>query len=464
VIPIPTRSEQTLAVLGLGASGLATARALAASGARVAAWDDDEAQRQRAAEAGIAIENLHDADFSGIDALVPAPGIPFSHDPHPVIRRARQAGCAITGDIELLAEACPGARLVGITGTNGKSTTTALVGHMLDAAGLDVRVGGNLGPPVLAFEPPGAETIFVLELSSYQLDLTERAAFDVAVLINISPDHLARHGGMEGYVAAKKRIFRDHAQRDRRQTAVIGVDDSFSRAILDALGGRARWRCVPISAEDRCEGGVSAAGGVLVDATGSAPAELCRLDGIATLPGVHNWQNAAAACAAARAMGLDHAAIAAALATYPGLPHRQELIAWIGDIRYVNDSKATNGEAAARALACYDDIYWIAGGLPKEGGLDATTPWLSRVRRAYLMGEAEEAFAARLEGTVPVRRCGTLAKALEAAHRDAQNDAVAGAVVLLSPACASFDQWKSFEARGDGFRALVGEIARKEAS
>jgi UDP-N-acetylmuramoylalanine--D-glutamate ligase len=163
-------------------------------------------------------------------------------------------------------------------------------------------------------------------------------------------------------------------------------------------------------------------------------------------------------------MGLDHAAIAAALATYPGLPHRQELIAWIGDIRYVNDSKATNGEAAARALACYDDIYWIAGGLPKEGGLDATTPWLSRVRRAYLMGEAEEAFAARLEGTVPVRRCGTLAKALEAAHRDAQNDAVAGAVVLLSPACASFDQWKSFEARGDGFRALVGEIARKEAS
>jgi UDP-N-acetylmuramoylalanine--D-glutamate ligase len=465
VIRIATRTDRKLAVFGLGASGLAAARALAASGAAVTAWDDNGDQRRRAAESGLALDDLYSSDFSGIDALVLAPGIPYTHNAHPVVRRAQEAGCAITGDIELLLEACPDTRAIGITGTNGKSTTTSLVGHILHAAGRPAQVGGNLGPPALAFDmPEGDDATFVLELSSYQLDLTERAGFDIAVLINVSPDHLSRHGGMEGYVAAKKRIFRNHAVRERRQTAVIGLDDGFGRAICEEMSARPRWRCVPFSAESPCANGVSAAGGVLVDATGDEPVEICRLGGIPTLPGVHNWQNAAAAYAVARAAGVGRDEIAAALASYPGLSHRQELVTAINGVRYVNDSKATNGEAAARALACYDDIFWIAGGQPKEGGLDATIPWLNRVRHAYLIGEAEEAFAARLRGTVAVTRCGTLAAAVEAAHKAAQSAKLPGSVVLLSPACASFDQWKSFEARGDGFRTLVRELAMEAAT
>jgi UDP-N-acetylmuramoylalanine--D-glutamate ligase len=464
VIRIPSRADQSIAVLGLGGSGLAAARALAASGAKISAWDDNVDARKRAEDAGIRTEELTGGAIDNMDALVLAPGIPYTHNPHPVAARAVARGVPVIGDIELLLEACPAARVIGVTGTNGKSTTTALIGHILKTAGAKAQVGGNLGPPVLAFDMPAAGETLVLELSSFQLDLTVKAAFDVAVLINISPDHLARHGGMEGYIAAKKNIFRGHAARERRQTAVIGIDDVFSRAVMDEESGSPRWRCLPISAEQPYPGGVSAADGMLVDAIDGEAREICRLDAIATLPGAHNWQNAAAAFAATRAAGIAPGAIASALASYPGLPHRQELVGRIDGVRYINDSKATNDEAAARALACYHDIYWIAGGLPKEGGLDAAIPFLGRVRHAYLIGEAEPAFAARLDGHVPVSRCGTLAAALDAAHRDAQAARIPGAVVLLSPACASFDQWKSFEARGDGFRALVRELTPETAA
>lgn len=458
MIEIRSRTDQHLAVFGLGTSGIAAARALAASGAHVAAWDDSDSQRSAAAESGVALADLYALDFSTVDALVLAPGIPLTHRPHAIAERARVAGRPVIGDIELLVEACPRARFVGITGTNGKSTTTALVGHILRDVGYRAQVGGNLGPPALAFDPPEPGDIVVLELSSYQLDLTRHASFDIAVWLNLSPDHLDRHGGMDGYIAAKRRIFRDRRGDGTTQIAIIGIDDEHSRAIFDRIAGRDRWTAIPVSITGSLDYGVFVADGILYDALLGA-ADICDLTAIPTLPGRHNWQNAAAAYAVARAIGIAPDSIAAALATYPGLPHRMEQVAVIGTVRYINDSKATNVEAAARALACYDAIYWIAGGQAKGEGLDGIRPWAPRIRHAFLIGEAEAAFAAALDGLVPVSRCGDLAAATRAAHAMAQKEGPPGAAVLLSPACASFDQWKNFEQRGDRFRALVRDIA-----
>lgn len=464
MIVIAARAHQYFAVLGLGLSGIAAARALLASGARVIAWDDGEEARATAQVAGLPLADLERCDWSTLSALVLSPGIPLTHPaPHPLVARALNQRVPIIGDIELLLEARPEARFVGITGTNGKSTTTALLGHILATAGKTVEVGGNIGRPALGLAPLGREGHYILELSSYQLDLTHQAAFDVAIFLNLTPDHLDRHGSMEGYLAAKMRIFRAH--RDgRAQTAIIGVDDAFGPKITAELSGRQGWRTIAISAERTLERGVYAQDGKLFDAIdGKAAAAAIDLAGVKTLRGAHNWQNAAAACAAARALGLTTAAIAQGLATYPGLPHRQETVATIGGVEYVNDSKATNGEAAARALAAFDTIYWIAGGLAKADGLSPTLPLLGRVRHAFLIGKAEPAFAAELAGKVPMTPCGALDKALAAAHALAQSERRTGAVVLLSPACASFDQWRNFEARGDGFRAMVQAIAERGA-
>ena len=438
MIVVTTRAHQRIGVLGLGSSGLVAACALNAGGADVLAWDDNASVRQRAAAEGLAVSDLAATDWTQMSALVMSPGIPLTHPaPHPVAARALGAHRPVIGDIELLAEACPDARRIGITGTNGKSTTTALIGHVLKSAGRTVEVGGNLGTPALSLARLGANGTYVLELSSYQLDLTQRATVDTAVLLNLSPDHLDRHGDMDGYVAAKMRIFRDRP--GAAQTAVIGIDDARSRALADALERRGHWRVVRISASDMVPG--------------------CDWRAVPTLPGAHNWQNAAAAYAVARAEGIAPEAICAALKTYPGLPHRQELVATIGGVRYVNDSKATNADAAAKALACYDTIYWIAGGLPKADGLGATLPLLGHVRHAFLIGKAADEFGRTLAGKVPVTQCGTLAAALEAAHALAQKEARPGAAVLLSPACASFDQWKNFEERGDAFRRMARALS-----
>ncbi len=453
MIDIATRKGQKIAVFGLGASGRAAALALAASGADVWAWDDDETARTRAGTGGVTLTDLYDRDFGALDALVLAPGIPLTHNPHRLAGRAREAGCPVIGDIELLAEACPATDIVAVTGTNGKSTTTALIGHILQAAGRNVQVGGNLGPPVLAFDPPGGAGMLVLELSSYQLDLTRGAAFGIAVLINISPDHLDRHGTMEGYIGAKRRIFRDRPGGG--QTAIVGIDDAPGRMLHDELTRRGGWRIVPISSGTRLDDGIYALDGILFDAADGTAREICTLDGIETLPGAHNWQNAAAAFAACRAAGIEDGAIAAAMASFPGLPHRQEAIATIGAVGYVNDSKATNAAAAARALACYDNVYWIAGGLAKQGGLGPVLEQAGRIRHAYLIGDSAGEFAAALEGHAPCTRAGDLATAFAAAHDAAHRDGGRDAVVLLSPAAASFDQWPGFEARGDAFRALV---------
>jgi UDP-N-acetylmuramoylalanine--D-glutamate ligase len=441
MIVVTTRAQQKIGVLGLGSSGIVAARALKAGGANVTAWDDNAAARQRAQAEGLAVGDLVAADWRQMSALVMSPGIPLTHPaPHPAAQRAIAARKPVIGDIELLAEACPQAHYIGITGTNGKSTTTALIGHLLKSAGRKVEIGGNLGTPALSLSPLGEDGTYVLELSSYQLDLTQRATFNIAVLLNLSPDHLDRHGDMDGYIAAKLRIFR--TRPGAIQTAVVGVDDARSAAVADRLDHEGQWRVERVSQNDT----------------------RCDVSAVPTLPGAHNRQNAAAAYAAGRAAGIDHDSICSAIATYPGLPHRQETVAVINGIRYVNDSKATNADAAAKALACYDTIYWIAGGLPKADGLGATSPYWPRIRRAFLIGKAADEFGHALSGKVAVTQCGTLDTAIDAAHALAQREARPGAVVLLSPACASFDQWKNFEARGDAFRVMAHALKAKDTA
>ena len=458
MIKVSTRKDQKLAVFGLGASGIAAACALVDGGARVVAWDDDAGSRDTAARESVPLSDPGAGVWSDADALVLSPGVPLTHPtPHPVVDRARAAGCSIVGDIELLVEARPEATFVAVTGTNGKSTTTSLIGHILAASGHEVQIGGNLGPPALSLAALSRGGIYVLELSSYQLDLCDRARFDIGVLLNVSPDHLDRHGDMNGYVAAKLRQFRDRAEGS--QIAVVGVDDPHGRSLAADLERRPGWRVVPISVRERLSEGVSVIDGRLFDAP-SAEA-IGDLRPIETLPGAHNWQNAAAAYAVGRALGMEAAAIMERMASFAGLAHRQELVAIIDGVRYVNDSKATNGEAAARALACYETIHWIVGGLAKEDGLAPVGPHLSHVHHAYLIGESAERFAAELEGCVPVTRSNDLGSAVRAAHLAARE---AGSVVLLSPACASFDQWANFAQRGDAFRDLVSALASEGAS
>jgi UDP-N-acetylmuramoylalanine--D-glutamate ligase len=443
-----------VAVLGLAKSGRAAAQSLAAGGARVLAWDDNPAARDAVAS-GIPLHDLAAVDWRDVSALVLSPGIPLSFpEPHPVVLRARAAGTEIIGDIELLGRAQPAARYVGITGTNGKSTTTALTGHLLAAAGRRVEVGGNLGTPALTLAPLEADETYVLEASSFQLDLITSLDFDIAVLLNVTPDHLERHGGMDGYIAAKRRIF---ARQNGAATAIIGIDDPICRDLCDELRRAGLARVVPISVNQPAAGGVYIEEGWLVDALDEKPVRVLALALAERLPGAHNWQNAAAAYAVARAAGVETAAVTAAICSFPGLAHRQELVDTIDGIRYINDSKATNADATEKALLCYPAIYWIAGGLPKAGGITPLAPHFGRLRHAFLIGRATEEFAATLDGSVPFTRCGDLATALTMASVQARRDGVPGAVVLLSPACASYDQFANFEERGDHFRQLVTE-------
>ncbi len=436
-------------VLGLARSGLATVRALAAAGIDCAAWDDNAESREAAAQAGARIADPATIDWSAITALVISPGIP-SHlpKPHPVAAAARAAGKKIICDVELLARAEPKARFVAITGTNGKSTTTALVGHILAGAGLHCEVGGNIGRGVLDLAPLGDGGLYVLELSSYQLELLETFRAHVAIWLNITPDHIDRHGDLAGYVAAKEHIF---ARQGAGDCAIVGIDDAPSRAVFERLTHRRGVAAIPVRRETPVAGGVCFRAGMLVDADGYT----VDFADVATLPGDHNAQNAACAWAACRWLDVPRERIVAGLRSYPGLPHRQERVAAVGDVVYINDSKATNADATARALSSYRDIYWILGGQAKEGGVTPLLPWFDRIRHAFLIGEATELFAGQLEGKLSYSRCGDLKTALEAAHVRAQREARGAAVVLLSPACASWDQWQSYEHRGDAFRAMA---------
>jgi UDP-N-acetylmuramoylalanine--D-glutamate ligase len=461
MIDLAPLQNSRFAVLGLARSGLATARALQAAGIEYLAWDDDAAKREAAQKKGVTLADPLQANWDSLDALVISPGIPHNYPkPHPVAVRAKEARKPIIGDIELLARATQpqGAKFVGITGTNGKSTTTALIGHVLQQAGRKVEVGGNLGQPVLDFAMLKQGGIYVLEMSSYQLELVEQLRCHVAVLLNITPDHLDRHGGMAGYIAAKRRIFNNQTATD---AAIIGIDSEPTRALAEELAREGGRKIVRVAVGHKVEGGVYAIDGVLHEDDSGFSIDLRP---ILTLPGAHNWQNACAAFATCRALGVAADDIARGLRSYPGLAHRQERVAEINGVVYVNDSKATNADATEKALSSYDTIYWIAGGRPKEGGIEPLRSHFPRVVHAFLIGEAAEQFAATLQGKVAFTVCGTLQHALQAAHAMAQIERRAHAVVLLSPACASFDQWPSFEARGDAFRAQAQKLPKGEAA
>ncbi len=346
--------------------------------------------------------------------------------------------------------------MIAVTGTNGKSTTTALIGHLLETCGRPVAVGGNIGRPALDLNMLGANGIYVLEMSSYQIDLTTTSIADVGVLLNITPDHLDRHGDMTNYIRAKRRLLEMQGPED---TAVIGVDDAESARIFVAMRGRGEQRVIPFSASRMVEDGVYVQNGALYDGTSGTALLVADLAQNPAFVGTHNWQNAAAAVAALAALGIRGEAVKEGLLTFAGLAHRQEPIAEISGVQFVNDSKATNPVSAVRALSCYDRVYWIAGGRAKEGGLEELNPYLERVTKAYLIGAAEEQFANHLDGRAIYEKCGTLDVAVAKAARDAAQDRVPNAVILLSPACASFDQYKNFEERGEAFRKLVNALS-----
>lgn len=441
---------QRIAVLGLGRNGLPAARALVAMGAEVTAWDDQEAVRAEARARGIAVAPLTPA---GADALLLSPGIPHRLPaPHPLAAAFVAAGVPILSDVEFLYRAVRGAgsaaKFVGITGTNGKSTTTALLAHILAGAGIAVAAGGNLGPAALALPLLPDHGVYVLEMSSYLLERIARLRFDAAAMLNLSPDHLDRHGDMAGYIAAKRAIF---VRQTAADWAVVGIDDDDSARLADQLAGPRVVRIAGAAPAD-----VFAEDGRLRDRTGV----LADLAPARALPGAHNAQNAAAAAALALALGVSRAAIAAGIASYPGLAHRAERIAEIDGVTFINDSKATNADSAARALACHERIVWIAGGIAKAGGIERLTPYFPRLAEAVLIGRDAPLFAATLaRNGVAHRILGTLDAAVPAAFAAARAE---GAVVLLSPACASFDQFANFEARGEAFRALVMALAGGE--
>ena len=450
-----------MAVFGLARTGLAAARALVAAGAQVTVWDDNAKAVETARAEGLPVADLTVADWSGIEALVLSPGVPLTHPkPHWTVDKARAAGTEIIGDVELFARTVNALpphdrpKVCGITGTNGKSTTTALIGHICREAGRAVRVGGNIGFGVLGLDDIEGDAVYVLELSSYQLDLTASLKCDAAVLLNISPDHLDRHGSMDNYVDAKRRIFANQVKGD---TAVIGVDDPWGQRICTEITALNKRTIRPISSGRAMGRGFYVLQGALYDATGERSVEVANLGRARALLGRHNWQNAAAAYAACLALGLSSSEILRGMLSFPGLAHRMQEVARVGKVRFINDSKATNADAARQAMSTFEHFFWIAGGRAKSGGIESLSDLFPRVARAYLIGEASDDFARTLKGHAEAVACGDLKTAVAAAWADAKATGK-DAVVLLSPACASFDQFPDFEVRGDAFTELARAV------
>jgi UDP-N-acetylmuramoylalanine--D-glutamate ligase len=466
VIPITEFKGRDVAVFGLARTGLAAARALAAGGARVHAWDDSDVSRANAEAQGVTVSDINSRDWRSFAALILSPGVPLTFpEPHRVVTLAQAVGVPIMSDIELFARAVNALpatqrpKLVGVTGTNGKSTTSALIAHILKEAGKDVRLGGNIGAAMLEQPPLHAGAYYVIELSSYQLDITSSLRLDVAVWLNTTPDHLDRHGDMASYVAAKKRIFLNQGAAD---WAVIGVDDAYCAQICTELTRSAVQHVAPISSGQSLGRGVSAIGGKIVDGLSGRAEIAAELTQAPALAGKHNAQNAAAAYAATRALGVDPRVIASAFVSFAGLPHRLERVGTIEGVRFVNDSKATNANAAAQALAVYPRLYWIAGGVAKEGGIDELEPFFPRIAKAYLIGQSAGDFSDTLRGKVAVTMAGNLEAAVKLAFNDARASGEPHPVVLLSPACASFDQFKSYEHRGDEFKKYVAALSASQ--
>jgi UDP-N-acetylmuramoylalanine--D-glutamate ligase len=463
MIPAASFARKEVGILGLARTGLASVRALKAGGATTYAWDDKEAQRALAAREGALNVRWQDWPWDKLSALVLSPGVPLTHPaPHEIVERAKKARVEIIGDFELFAREIrprPGAKgsapLIAITGTNGKSTTTALIGHILSANGFDAQVGGNIGRAVLELDPPGGKTIYVAELSTFQIDLAPGLVPDLALLLNLTPDHIDRHGTMENYAAIKERLLKQTAKDGQ---VLVGVDDTYTSAIFTRRSSNGGPPATPISVGKVLGRGFFVVDGTLYDAQAQRATKVMDLATARHLFGAHNWQNAAFAYAAAKVFVHDPRAIAEAIASFTGLAHRMEDVGRIGRVRFVNDSKATNADAAERALVCFPDIFWIAGGRAKEGGIESLGRHFGRIRKAYLIGEATDAFAATLESRVPFEKSGTLEAAVAHAAADAGKSGSADPVVLLSPASASYDQFADFEARGDAFRAAVVKL------
>ena len=463
MIPVTTFAGKKVAVFGLGSSGLLSARALAAGGAEVIAFDDDKKKLAEAQAAGLKTQDLREIDWRTIAALVLSPGVPLTHPaPHWSAALAAKAKVEIIGDIELFCRerAKSGAQcaLIAITGTNGKSTTTALIAHLLKNAGRDTQMGGNIGVPVLALEPFAQGRVYVLEVSSYQIDLAPSLHASVGILLNVTEDHLDRHGTMANYAAIKERL---PASVEPGGTAVIGVDDDWTRAAADRIA-HAGKHVERVSVLAPLREGYFAQGSHIIHARNGKADIVADLAGIDSLRGAHNAQNAACAIATGLALGLELLAIQKGLASFPGLAHRMQQVGRKetnkGNVLFVNDSKATNADSAAKALASFNDIFWIAGGKPKTGGIVSLAEFFPRIAKAYLIGEAAADFAKTLDGKVPYETNGVLAAAVEAAARDAAASGLKEPVVLLSPACASFDQYPNFEVRGKAFTDLVRAI------
>ncbi|MDV7270106.1 UDP-N-acetylmuramoyl-L-alanine--D-glutamate ligase [Thioclava sp. A2] len=461
MIPVQGFDGQKVAVLGLGRSGLATAAALRAGGATPLCWDDSPEGRARAEEAGFACHDLtRQGAFEGVSALIVSPGIPHLYPaPNRIIAQAMAEGVPVDNDIGLFfASFATGdwddfdvsPRVICVTGSNGKSTTTALIHHILHHAGRPTQMAGNIGRGVLDIDPPEDGEVVVLELSSYQTDLARALTPDIAVFTNLSPDHLDRHAGMGGYFAAKRRLFAEGGP-DR---AVIGVDEPEGVYLANQIAtSREDDRLIRVSAARKLGDygwSVFARKGFLSEWRKGRQVASIDLRSVQGLPGAHNHQNACAAYAAVRALGIAPREIEAAFHSFGGLPHRSQTIAEKRGVRYVNDSKATNVDSAAKALQAFQNIRWIAGGLGKEGGVAALAAHLGSVRKAYFIGHSARDFALDLAG-VDHEICETMARAVEAAARDAE----AGDTVLLAPAAASFDQYPNFEMRGEDFTALV---------
>ena len=463
MIEAGTFEGKTIAVFGLGRSGVSAALSLQSGGAQVWAWDDNAATREIAEGEGVIITDLRNVDWQDIDELVLSPGVPHTlPTPHWSAQKAKDAHVPIICDIEIFAREvmarAPERRpnIIAITGTNGKSTTTALIGHILSEAGRDAQVGGNIGRGVLDLESMFSGANYVLELSSYQLETTYSLKANAAIFLNLTPDHLDRHGDMKGYEQAKLRIFNNQGKND---AAIIGVDGKEGKRTCTRLLAANGRRVLPISGKRSLGRGVCVIKGKLYSIMDGQCEMVADLNKAIGLDGQHNWQNAAAAFAATRAIGLDPKVIGKAILSFPGLAHRLENIGNVGPVKYVNDSKATNVDAAAQALKTYDNIYWIAGGKAKEGGIADLAPQFKNITRAYLIGEAAEDFSATLkEHKVPAKISKELRMAIMCATKDALASRAPNPVVLLSPACASFDQFKNFEIRGEAFRTQVREI------
>lgn len=456
MIPVTSFAGKTVAVFGLGGSGLASCHALKAGGAEVIAADDNADNVAKAAQAGFTTADLRTVSWANFAALLLTPGAPLTHPaPHWSVLKAREAGVEVIGDIELFCRErrrhAPNAPFVAITGTNGKSTTTALIAHLMKVAGYDTQMGGNIGTAILSLEPPRMGRVHVIEMSSYQIDLCPSLDPSVGILINVTEDHIDRHGTLAHYAAVKERLVAG-VQADG--TAIVGVDDGWCRDIADRLA-RVGKRVVRISVKNPLPDGLYVEHETIVSASGAARSEVARLGGIGSLRGLHNAQNAACAAACALAMGISTDVLQNGLRSFPGLAHRMEQVGRRGHVLFVNDSKGTNADAAAHALSSFADIFWIAGGKPKAGGITGLTGYFPRIRKAYLIGEAATEFAGTLGDRVPHEMSGTLDVAVAGAARDAEVSGLGEAVVLLSPACASFDQYRNFEIRGTAFRDLV---------